>query len=179
MKYLHIKKKIRIKLKKELSSERVNELTKNIRSFLSRTSNDSKPWEIQNIGDPKIGLRNPNTIFKDFLIMDENFNSYFKNNEFFLEAYLYETDSSNLKEIIPKIKQLIETGNFKDQLISVSFIQENPTVNNDKKLTDIAVKTLDNIYGQGFLVKDYGQVPFFNDDFAYFQQKVPGVYFLI
>ena len=111
--------------------------------------------------------------------MDENFYSYFKNNEFFLEAYLYETGSSNLKEIIPKIKQLIETGNFKDQLISVSFIQENPTVNNDKKLTDIAVKTLDNIYGQGFIVKDYGQVPFFNDDFAYFQQKVPGVYFLI
>ena len=172
-------KKIRIQLKKELSGERVNELTKNISSFLSRTSNDSKPLEIQNIGDPKIGLRNPNTIFKDFLIMDENFNTYFKNNEFFLEAYLYETDSSNLKEIIPKIKQLIETGNFKDQLISVSFTQENPTVNNDKKFTDIAVKTLDNIYGQGFIVKDYGQVPFFNDDFAYFQQKVPGVYFLL
>lgn len=172
-------KKIRIKLKKELSNKRVNELTKNIHSFLFRTSNDSKPWEIQNIGDPKIGLRNPNTIFKDYLIMDENFNTYFKNNEFFLEAYLYETNSSNLKGIIPKIKQIIETGNFKDQLISVSFIQENPTVNNDKKLTDIAVKTLDHIYGKGFIVTDYGQVPFFNDDFAYFQQKVPGVYFLL
>ena len=171
-------KKIRIKLKKELSNERVNELTKNIHSFLSRTSNDSKPWEIQNIGDPKIGLMNPNTIFKDYLIMDKNFQTYFKNNEFFLEAYLYETNSSNLKEIIPKI-QLIETGNFKDQLISVSFIQENPTVYNDEKLTDIAVKTLDHIYGKGFIVADYGQVPFFNDDFAYFQQKVPGVYFLL
>lgn len=172
-------KKIRIKLKKELSNEKVNELTKNIHSFLSRTSNDSKPWEIQNIGDPKIGLMNPNTIFKDYLIMDENFNTYSKNNEFFLEAYLYETNSSNLKEIIPKIKQLIETSNYKNELISVSFIQENPTVNNDKKLTDIAVKTLDNINGQGFIVTDYGQVPFFNDDFAYFQQKVPGVYFLL
>ena len=172
-------KKIRIKLKKELSNEKVNELTKNIHSFLSRTSNDSKPWEIQNIGDPKIGLMNPNTIFKDYLIMDENFNTYSKNNEFFLEAYLYETNSSKLKEIIPKIKQLIETSNYKNELISVSFIQENQTVNNDKKLTDIAVKTLDNMYGQGFIVTDYGQVPFFNDDFAYFQQKVPGVYFLL
>lgn len=172
-------KKIRIKLKKELSNEKVNELTKNIHSFLSRTSNDSKPWEIQNIGDQKIGLMNPNTIFKDYLIMDENFNTYSKNNEFFLEAYLYETNSSKLKEIIPKIKQLIETSNYKNELISVSFIQENQTVNNDKKLTDIAVKTLDNMYGQGFIVTDYGQVPFFNDDFAYFQQKVPGVYFLL
>ncbi|WP_316822651.1 hypothetical protein [Pedobacter gandavensis] len=26
---------------------------------------------------------------------------------------------------------------------------------------------------------DYGQVPYFNDDFAYFQQKVPGVYFFL
>lgn len=172
-------KKIRIKLKKELSNEKVNELTKNIHSFLSRTSNDSKPWEIQNIGDPKIGLMNPNTIFKDYLIMDKNFNTYSKNNTFFLEAYLYETNSSKLKEIIPKIKQLIETSNYKNELISVSFIQENQTVNNDKKLTDIAVKTLDNMYGQGFIVTDYGQVPFFNDDFAYFQQKVPGVYFLL
>lgn len=172
-------KKIRIKLKKELSNEKVNELTKNIHSFLSRTSNDSKPWEIQNIGDQKIGLMNPNTIFKDYLIMDKNFNTYSKNNTFFLEAYLYETNSSKLKEIIPKIKQLIETSNYKNELISVSFIQENQTVNNDKKLTDIAVKTLDNMYGQGFIVTDYGQVPFFNDDFAYFQQKVPGVYFLL
>lgn len=172
-------KRIRITLKKELSNERVNELTKNIHRFLSRTSNDSKPWEMQNIGDPKIGLMNPNTIFKDYLIMDENFNTYSKNNEFFLETYLYETNSFNLKEIIPNIKQLVKTSNDKDQLISVSFIQENPTVNNDKKLTDIAVKTLDNIYGQGFIVTDYGQVPFFNDDFAYFQQKVPGVYFLL
>ena len=154
-------------------------MTKNIHSFLSRTSNDSKPWEIQNIGDPKIGLMNPNTIFKDYLIMDKNFNTYSKNNTFFLEAYLYETNSSKLKEIIPKIKQLIETSNYKNELISVSFIQENQTVNNDKKLTDIAVKTLDNMYGQGFIVTDYGQVPFFNDDFAYFQQKVPGVYFLL
>jgi metal-dependent amidase/aminoacylase/carboxypeptidase family protein len=25
----------------------------------------------------------------------------------------------------------------------------------------------------------YGQVPFSNDDFSYFQQKVPGVYFFL
>ena len=172
-------KKIRIKLKSKLSAEKVNDLTQNIRSFLSRSSNNSKPWEIHNIGDPKSGLMNPGTIFADYLIMDDKFNTYSKNDEFFLEAYLYETESSNLKEIIPKIERLIAGSTYKDQLISVSFIQENPTVNNDKKLTDIAVKTLDNIYGKGFITANYGQVPFFNDDFAYFQQKVPGVYFFL
>lgn len=172
-------KRIRIKLKNVLTNENANELTKKIHSLLSRAKTDSKPWEIQNIGDPKIGLMNLNTIFKDYLIMDDNFTSYSENNELFIEANLYETNSSNVKEIIPKIKQVIEASNYKDQLLSVSFVQENPTVINDKKLTGIAVKTLDNIYGKGFVVTDYGQVPFFNDDFTYFQQKIPGVYFFL
>ena len=172
-------KRIRLKFKNELSIEKVNELEKKIRNTLSRAKTDSKPWEIQNIVDPKIGLINPNTIFKDYLIIDENFTNYSENNELFLEANLYETNSTNLNEIIPKIKQVIETSNFKDKLLSVTFVQENPTVNNDKKLTGIAIKTLDGIYGKGFVVIDYGQVPFFNDDFAFFQQKIPGVYFLL
>ena len=172
-------KRIRLKFKNELSIEKVNELEKKIRNTLSRSKTDSKPWEIQNIVDPKIGLINPNTIFKDYLIIDENFTNYSENNELFLEANLYETNSTNLNEIIPKIKQVIEASNFKDKLLSVTFVQENPTVNNDKKLTGIAIKTLDGIYGKGFVVIDYGQVPFFNDDFAFFQQKIPGVYFLL
>ena len=172
-------KRIRIKLKNVLTNEKANELTKKIHSLLSRAKTDSKPWEIQNIGDPKIGLMNLNTIFKDYLIMDDNFTSYSENNELFLEANLYETNLSNVKEIIPKIKQVIEPSNYKDQLLSVSFVQENPTVINDKKLTGIAVKTLDNIYGKGFVVTDYGQVPFFNDDFTYFQQKIHSVYFFL
>lgn len=172
-------KRVRIKLKKELTNEQAKELTKKIHNFSSRTSTGSKPWEIQNIGDPKIGLVNPNTIFKDYLIVDEQFSTYSKNEVLFLEANLYETNSSNLKNIIPKIIQVIETSGYKDQLLSVSFIQENPTVINDKKLTDIAIKTLDSIYGKDFVFTDYGQVPFFNDDFVYFQQKIPGVYFLL
>ena len=29
------------------------------------------------------------------------------------------------------------------------------------------------------VVMDYGQIPYFNDDFCYFQQKISGVYFLL
>jgi metal-dependent amidase/aminoacylase/carboxypeptidase family protein len=172
-------KRISIKLKNELTTEQAKQLSKEIHSLLSRAQTGSKPWEIQNMVDPKLGVTNPNTIFKDYLIMDENFAIYDKNGELFLEAYLYETTASNLKNIIPKIKQLIEASNFKNQLLSISFIQENPTVMNDVQLTNSAIKILDTIYGKGFVVPDYGQVPFFNDDFAYFQQKIRGVYFLL
>lgn len=172
-------KRIRIQLKNVLPGEKINELAKSIRQLLSRTSSGGKPWEIQQMTDHEMGLMNPNTIFKDYLIIDEHFDSYSKNDAFFLEAYLYETDSSNLEKIIPSIKHLIDTGEYKDGLIAVSFIQQNPTINNDKGLTAIAVKTIDKIYGKGFIVKDYGQVPYFNDDFTYFQQKIPGVYFFL
>lgn len=172
-------KRIQIKFKEELTKEQTEELSKSIHEALSRFAVGTKPWEIQGMIDPKIGLSNPNTIFKDYFIMDEKFSIRSKNNELIWDAYMYETNVSNVKNIIPKVKQVIESANLNNQLLSVSFVQENPTVLNDKKLTESVVKTLDKVYGKGFVVTDYGQVPYFNDDFAYFQQKIPGVYFFL
>ena len=172
-------KRVQIQLKNELSKEAAKALTKKIYRFLSRLPTDGKPWEIQRMADPKTGLMNPNTIFKDYLFMEENFTIHSKNDILSLQAYLYETNSSKLKDILPKIRQVIEENGYKDQLLSISFVQENPTVINDETLTNIASKTLEKIYGKEVVIPDYGQVPFFNDDFAYFQQKIPGVYFFL
>lgn len=157
-------KRVRIKLKGVLSKE----LTTSLYQSLSRAQPGSKPWEIQLVSDPAIGLMNPHSIFKDYGIVDRNFHTYTEKDTLFMETYLYETDKSNLQKIIPRIKSILG-----DQLISVSFIQENPTVVNDARLTNYALSTMEGIH------TDYGQVPYFNDDFAYFQQKVPGVYFFL
>ncbi|MCL1034974.1 M20 metallopeptidase family protein [Elizabethkingia anophelis] len=172
-------KRVKIELKNTLSDKEVKELSKKISASLSRIENNSKPWEIQYITDPKIGLMNPNTIFKNYRIIDENFLSGSDDKSFSMKAYIYETNADRLKEIIPQIKQVLETNGYKDQLLSVSYIQENPTVFNDKNLTNLATETLEKIYGKMVMVKDYGQVPYFNDDFAFFQQKKQGVYFLL
>ena len=172
-------KRVKIELKNTLSDKEVKELSKKISASLSRNENNSKPWEIQYITDPKIGLMNPNTIFKNYRIIDENFLSGSDDKSFSMKAYIYETNADKLKEIIPQIKQVLETNGYKDQLLSVSYIQENPTVFNDKNLTNLATETLERIYGKMVIVKDYGQVPYFNDDFAFFQQKKQGVYFLL
>jgi metal-dependent amidase/aminoacylase/carboxypeptidase family protein len=172
-------RRIRIKLKNELTTEEAKAITKKIYSSLSRSQADSKPWEIQHIGDPETGLMNPKTIFKDYAIVDENFSISSKNNELSLIGYLYETKQSNLHKIIPNIERIIAKENPTAKLLSVSFTQENPTVVNDEKLTKKAMKTLNEIYGKQLVVPDYGQVPYFNDDFAYFQQRVPGVYFFL
>ncbi len=172
-------KRIRIQLKNGLSKEQSKELTKKIQTSLSRLNPGSKPWEIQHMIDPKIGLSNPNTIYKDYLFTDNNFSTYTKNDILYLETYMYETTLANLGDIIPKVKQLIENNGYQDQLLSVSFVQENPTIVNDEKLTDLTTKALKNIYGNDAITTDNGQVPYFNDDFSYFQQKVPGVYFFL
>ncbi len=171
--------RVKIELKNSLSDKEIKEISKKISASLSRTENNSKPWEIQYITDPKIGLMNPGTIFKNYRIIDENFISGSDDKSFSMKAYIYETNANKLKEIIPQIKQVLETNGYKDQLLSVSYIQENPTVFNDKNLTSLATETLEKIYGKTVMVKDYGQVPYFNDDFAYFQQKKQGVYFLL
>lgn len=172
-------KRIRIQLKNEVTAEAAKALSNKIYVALSRAVAGTKPWELQNIVDPQIGVTNPNTIFKDYLIIDERFTNYAKNDMRFLEAYIYETNLSNVKNIIPEVKQVIEDNGFKDQLLSISYTQENPTVINDEKLTNAAIKTLGRIYGNGVVKVDYGQIPYFNDDFAYFQQKIPGVYFIL
>ncbi|MFM9838060.1 MAG: M20 family metallopeptidase [Cyclobacteriaceae bacterium] len=170
-------KGIRIQFKNSLTKEKLTELYSKIRSTLTRTTNNSKPWEIQHALDPKDGLASPTTIFKDYFIMDENFISYSKNDALVLEADVYETDKAKLKNIIPTIEKVIESQGLSDRLISVTFFKENPTIQNDPKLTTIAINTLDEMYGKGTVTMDYGQIPFSNDDFSYFQQKVPGVYF--
>lgn len=172
-------KEIGIQFKSALSNEEVKDLSAKIRKSLVRTINNSKPWEIQSILDPKIGLTNPNTIFKDYLITEENFRSYSKNDTFRLNAEIYETDATRLKNIIPTVEKVITDNNYGSKLLSVSFIKENPTVLNHPNLTKTSINILDKIFGKGFVVPDYGQVPYFNDDFAYFQQKIPGVYFLL
>ncbi len=170
-------KGIRIQFKNNLTKENLTELTSKIRSTLTRTTNNSKPWELQHALDPTDGLANPNTIFKDYFIMDQNFINYSKNDTLVLEADVYETDKNKLITIIPAIKKVIESQGLSSQLVSVTFFKENPTINNNPELTKISINTLDKIYGKGTVTVDYGQVPFSNDDFSYFQQKIPGVYF--
>ncbi|WP_343641383.1 hypothetical protein [Chryseobacterium sp.] len=119
-----LSEKIKIQLKNGLSEEELNGLAKKISNSLFRTFNGGKLWELQSIVNPKIGLINPDTIFKDYLFTNGKLNIYSKNNESFLETYLYETNSFNLDKIIPAVQKVIEDCGYKNQLLSVSFVRE-------------------------------------------------------
>ncbi len=172
-------RRVRIKLKNELTAAETEHLTKRVQSALFRTRPGAKPWEIQQAGDPAIGLASPSTVFQDYLIMNEHFDSRTENGELLLEADLYETTAANLGSIIPRIELAIDDSGHQRQRLSVSFVQANPTVLNDETLTRLAIRTLQQSVGADAVTLAYGQAPFFNDDFAYYQEKVPGVYFFL
>lgn len=170
---------MQIKFNGELSKEDVEVLHNQLRTEASRKKGTTRPSQISKAFDTIVGLRNTNTIFKDYLFIDERFFIEEDNNQLTIIASAYETNKSNLPNILPRIEQIISTSEYKDKFISASFIQENPTVLNHESLTKNAIKTLTDIYGSNAVVMSYGQIPYFNDDFIYFQQKTPGVYFLL
>ena len=150
-----------------------------IKQELSRKKGGEHPRKIPKAFDSLVGLSNPSTIFKDYLFFDENVSIKKINNQLRIKAYLYETNRSKASTILQDIEQIIERSEFKNNFIETSYIQENPTVFNDKGLTETAIEVLNTIYGNETVINQYGQIPYFNDDFIYFQQKTPGVYFLL
>lgn len=171
-------KRVQISFSDAFTEDDAKKLYDTIRREILRKKDGANPWEIPKAFDSIGGLRNPNTAFRDYLFLEDSFVIEEENNQLHIKAYLYETDKDNLPNILPKIEQLISSSEFKEEFIAISYIQENPTVLNDEELTDQAINILNDIYGYETVVIDYGQIPYFNDDFFYFQQKIPGVYFL-
>jgi metal-dependent amidase/aminoacylase/carboxypeptidase family protein len=173
-------KGVRIEFNNTMPKEAVKPLVTKFRTTLTRAANNSKPWEIQRILDPNDGLLNPNSIFQDYFIVDDmTFLSRSDGDKLVIYMDVYETDKSKLPNIIPALKKVIESEGLADKLVSVTFFKENPQVNNDPNLADKAMTILNASYGKGTVSLVYGQVPFSNDDFSYFQQKVSGVYFFL
>lgn len=172
-------RRIRITFHKDIPVDSVKQLTKMIAQDLYRTKRESKPWELENLSHPEIGLSNPKNYYQDYLIINEDFNVKQQDDNYLYETILYETNRSNLDSILIITAQRILNSKYKDKLILVEYATEEPTVVNDEELTEIAIEMIGEIYGSHNIVPDYGQIPYFNDDFAYFQQHVPGVYFLL
>ncbi|OUS16871.1 amidohydrolase [Nonlabens dokdonensis] len=172
-------KRIQFNFDKELKEENISELYSKIRTKISRVKEKTSPWKTDLAFDPAIGITNPKTIFNDYLFMEENFILDSTETEYQLKSFLYETNNSNVNNLLPEIENIINSTTYRENYKTSFYIQENPTVLNDKNLTQAATSTLNLIYGDQTVQKDYGQIPYFNDDFYYFQQKTPGVYFLL
>ncbi|MCF6295483.1 MAG: amidohydrolase [Flavobacteriaceae bacterium] len=172
-------KVIKITFKNQDTSTDKIQFAKDILLKQMNIESDSKFWNYQNLGDPEIGLSNRQSIYQNYLIVDQNFKIEENESEISLEAYLTGTSKTKLDSLLQKVKSQIIDSDFKNQLVSVGFTNEYQTVKNDPILTEKSLAIISRIYGEQSVSPIYGVVPNFNDDFSNYQKKIPGVYFFL
>lgn len=152
---------------------------KGLVSSFQNVKPDSKFWDSRNLGDPNVGVSNPNTLYKDYLTVDNNFKVEESNNQVVIRTVLTCSNKKYLDSIPELIKHKIADSKYSDKLISVNYSMEYPTVINDNNLANRTRQSISKIYGEQSVIPIYGVIPNFNDDFAYFQHQIPGVYYFL
>ncbi len=152
---------------------------KQIMEGFRRQRPEATPWSLDFLTDTVFGLENPATMYQDYFILIPNIYLTEGENGLSLNATFFETDSNRLDSILIEIKSQILNSDYREAFVSIEYSRGNPTVLNSPELTAISQRLLDSLYHGGIVQPLYGQVPYFNEDFIYFQQKVPGVMFLL
>ncbi|GAA5022528.1 peptidase [Marivirga lumbricoides] len=158
-------------------------LTAYVKSLLEDLQNvapDSKFWDNRSLMDPTIGLGNPNTIFKDYITTTEYFRVEEKKGQLSIKANLCTSEKDQINSIVMEIKEKIKASEYAKSFAGINTLFEVDLVLNDEELADQTIKSISSIYGPQHAIPLYGVIPDGrSDDFAFFQQEVPGVYFLI
>lgn len=171
-------KAIQIKLKPDGNEEEVESFLKTIMQGFVRNTPNSSPWSLDYLTDQQMGLENKETIYKDYFILQ--YAGLDRKDDFIsFNANFLETNKEKIDSIPLQIKNKILNSKFKNSLISIEYSGGNPTVYNNPELTKVALQTIDSLYNQELIKPIYGQIPYFNEDFIYYQQKVSGVMFLL
>jgi len=172
-----------IKLSYQNSSENesIVEYSKELISNLQNIEPESKFWDPRSLLDPNIGLASPNTIFKNYLtVHPESFKVEKTDKEISIKAFVGSSVMKQLDSVIPQLKQKINKSKYAKKLIDIEYSFERTNLYNDIDLTKNSLNNISKIYGAESTVLMYGEMPDGRgDDFAYFQEHVPGVYFYL
>ena len=174
-------KTLTIKFKSSTNEKELESFMNTIlKGFVRTIEQKGSPWEIiSKISDPKVGLTSKETIFKDYFILQGAGLNTDKGTTFYNASFL-ETDIKKVNRLPLEVKQQILNSKFKDAFISIEYAKDySGTPINDSKLTKIASQTIGSFYNKEMFKPLYGQVPYFGEDFMFFQQKVPGVFFFL
>lgn len=174
-------KSLKIKFKPSTNEKELENFMNTIlKGFVRNIEQNGSIWDIINkISDSEIGLTNKETIFKDYFILQGAGLNTDKGVTFYNASFL-ETDVKKVNSIPLEIKKQILNSKFKDAFISIEYSKDySGTPINDPKLTKIASQTISGFYNKEMFKPLYGQAPYFGEDFLFYQQKVPGVFFFL
>lgn len=170
-------RRLTVQYKGEVAKDEVVKYTQDL--MRSHSTANEKFWDLNNIMDPEIGIVNPNSIYADYIAVSEPFRVKSENNVVEISSMIYATDSLKLDSMLVRIRENIGRSAYSTKLLSVQYEKNDPTVYNDAKLTQETLQTIAAAYGKNTVAPIYGIVYLFNDDFSFFQKKVPGVYYLL
>ncbi|MGD1841611.1 MAG: M20 family metallopeptidase [Thermonemataceae bacterium] len=164
-------------------SEHEEALTKYTRTLidsLQTVKTDSPFWNTENLGDPALGITHPNTIYKDYVLTKHRPDTERNKNSFTLQASIQIDDKARVDAIKTYLQQKIKASDYAEELIKVTYSLDYVPIYNQKVLAKQAIAQLKAIYGVQRVIPIHGVIPDDrNDDFAYFQEKIPGVYFFL
>ncbi|OBX19675.1 metal-dependent hydrolase [Bizionia sp. APA-3] len=173
-------KSLKVSYKNSSENEDIIAYTKELISSFQNVNPDSKFWDNRNLLDPNIGLGNPNTIYKDYLTVAQKFKIEQIDNQISISTYISSSSENKMDSILSLLKEKIKASKYAKKLVSVAYSSEYPIISNNKELTNKTINSLSNIYGNQSVNSLYGVIPDGrSDDFAYFQQIKPSVYFLL
>lgn len=174
-------KTIKVSYKNSNKNDAIVAYTKELISSLQNIEPDSKFWDFRNLLDPNVGLASPNTIYKDYVTVHAgSFKVKETNKEISISAFIGSSVIKKLDSIIPLLKQNINKSKYAKELIDAKYTVERANLYNDKDLTKKSLNSIAKIYGAESTVLMYGEMPDGRgDDFAYYQEHVPGVYFYL
>ncbi len=174
-------KKVDLVFKNKTNSDALFEFGKQAILSLENVAPESKFWNMQNMGDPQIGITHPKSIYKDFTTVDKN-NFTFKETPQGLKisGYLSFSDKQQRDAAIPLLKKFISNSEHSNEFLGAELVNVFPTLDNNERLVNESLEQLSSIYGNDRVLRMYGVVADGrSDDFAFFQPKVPSVYFFM
>lgn len=157
--------------------------TKDLVSGLQTYDAKSPFWDERNILSPEIGVENPNSLYRNYVAVRSDYTIEDSNEGLKISTYVDASNMNMLNAFIASIKNEIEQSGFSKNLESVDFsfaLGENKSPMNDVNLTRETIQSIAAIYGQHRVVPIFGVAPgSFGDDFTFFQNHTPGVYFFL
>ncbi|PIB31405.1 hypothetical protein BFP77_01800 [Maribacter sp. 4U21] len=170
---------IRLTFDDTIDEENFEEFFKETMRRFVRNKTDGKPWSLEYLTHTEHGLMNPNTVYEDYFIVEPHIYRLYDDKTISFECTYYETDFARLNTISKRITNNVIDSKYGEFYIKTSFTAERPTVINDPKLTGESLNILKDLYGEDDVRPFYGQMPYSNEDFIYYQYEVPGVMFLL
>lgn len=167
--------------------EQVISDSKAILSELQNVPSEGSFWDNRNLLDPNIGVGSPNTIFKDYITVEDKMPVEEKENTIAVSAYLTLSNPTILDSLPTYVERRLQTSGYANALKSVRYASdtfvygaERKQLINDAVLAKEVLSRLSNLYGDTVVPPMYGVIPDGRgDDFSFFQERVPGVYFLM